>query len=100
VVSPESKVMVADSRSIFVDPARLAFANYAGASVGLARNVEKFWPEATPGSEPEIVPQRDARHQMGQNAAFFDGHVKWVSYRTFIGRSAKEATEKWFLYWQ
>ena len=100
VVSPESKVMVADSRSIFVDPARLAFANYAGASVGLARNVDKYWPEATAGSGPEIVPQRDARHQMGQNAAFFDGHFKWLPYTTFTGPSARGAREKWFLYWQ
>jgi prepilin-type N-terminal cleavage/methylation domain-containing protein/prepilin-type processing-associated H-X9-DG protein len=95
VVSPEGKVMVADSRRSFVDPVDLAFANYPGVSASFAGNVDQFWPQFPRGSDLPIVPGRDARHQMGQNAAFFDGHVRWVSYEQLIGPSLQATVAKW-----
>jgi prepilin-type N-terminal cleavage/methylation domain-containing protein/prepilin-type processing-associated H-X9-DG protein len=96
VVSPASKVMVADSRNSFLDTLGLSFANYPGAAFR-ASNVSQFWPWLARGTDPEIVPERHARHQMGQNAAFFDGHVKWLSYKEFTGPSIEATLAKWFM---
>jgi prepilin-type N-terminal cleavage/methylation domain-containing protein/prepilin-type processing-associated H-X9-DG protein len=96
VVSPESKVMVADSRSSFMGPPEMAFANYPQGSASLASNAGWFWPEfPAGGAGPAIVPGRDARHQMGQNAAFLDGHVRWLPYQQLTGPSLQAVVENW-----
>jgi prepilin-type N-terminal cleavage/methylation domain-containing protein/prepilin-type processing-associated H-X9-DG protein len=99
VVSPESKLMIADSRSSFIDSFNLAFANYPGASAAFAGNVDQFWPEFARGSGPAIVPGRDARHQMGQNAAFFDGHVRWLPFQKLTGPSTRATVTQWLGDW-
>jgi prepilin-type N-terminal cleavage/methylation domain-containing protein len=98
VLSPERRVMVADSRSSYVDAFDLSFANYRWASPSQAGNVGEFWPQFanSGGSGPAIVPERDARHQMGQNAAFLDGHAKWLSYHVLTGPSIQATMTDWF----
>jgi prepilin-type processing-associated H-X9-DG protein len=88
VVSPASKVMVADSRHAFVGVMELAFANYPGTWAFFASNVNEYWTDLPrhPADGPKIVPERDTRHHMGQNAAFFDGHVSWLPYQEFTSR--------------
>jgi prepilin-type N-terminal cleavage/methylation domain-containing protein/prepilin-type processing-associated H-X9-DG protein len=98
VVPLDGKVMVADSRDSFMGAFELSFANYPGASVYAASNVAKFWPEFANrgGSDLAIDPERHARHQLGQNVAFFDGHARWMPYREFTGPSYAETVTKWF----
>jgi prepilin-type N-terminal cleavage/methylation domain-containing protein/prepilin-type processing-associated H-X9-DG protein len=98
VLSPEDKVMVADSKYAFMDPVGLTFANYSGESAITASNVAEFWPEYAryAGRSPAIDPQRHTRHHGGQNVAFFDGHVKWLSYREFTSQSMEATVAKWF----
>ena len=78
-----------------VPPFDLSFANYPGESASLAGNAGKFWPELAAGTGPAIVPERDARHQMGQNAAFFDGHARWLPYQEFTGPSIRATVASW-----
>jgi prepilin-type N-terminal cleavage/methylation domain-containing protein/prepilin-type processing-associated H-X9-DG protein len=94
----DGKVMVADSRESFMGAIELSFANYPGRTAFDAGNVGKFWPKFANrgGGDPAIVPERDARHQMGQNVAFFDGHARWMSYRHFTDPPYDETVAKWF----
>ena len=80
----------------------LPFANYPGSSPFFARNVGTFWTEFSQrsGTGPDVLPASHTRHQRGQNAAFLDGHVRWLPYQEFTGPSAQETVEKWFVYWQ
>lgn len=98
VTAPADRVMVADSRASYLDPFLLAFANYPGESAFWADNVGTFWPEFAqrPHPGPTIVPARDARHRMGQNVAFLDGHARWVLYQAFTGASTARVIETWF----
>lgn len=102
VVDPAGKVMAADSRNSTLDPFALSFANYPGVSAFFAGNVGQFWPQfaGRKGTGPEIVPETHARHQKGQNAAFLDGHARWLPYQEFIGPSADGTVAKWFDYWR
>jgi prepilin-type N-terminal cleavage/methylation domain-containing protein/prepilin-type processing-associated H-X9-DG protein len=99
VQTPAARVMVADSRHSYLDPLVLSFANYPGPSAFDARNAGKFWPQLAGGNGSEIVPERHARHRMGQNVAFLDGHVRWLPYQQLTGPSMQETIERWFLYW-
>jgi prepilin-type processing-associated H-X9-DG protein len=87
--------MAADSEGPFLYPSDLSFANYPGASAALAANAREFWPEYPGGGGPAIVPERDARHQMGQNAVFFDGHARWLRYQRFVGQPMRETIQSW-----
>lgn len=100
VTTPDSKVMMADARTSYLDFFTLAFANYPGESASSAANVGKFWTEFAQrrGTGPDIVPGRDTRHQMGQNVVFLDGHARWLPYQAFIGLSAQNLWDRWFDY--
>jgi len=96
----DNTVMVADSRQPLLDLFALTFANYPGKSAFFAANVTRFWPELTAGQNPalEIVPGRDTRHRLGQNVAFFDGHVHWYSYEKFIGPAINQTAKQWLIH--
>jgi prepilin-type N-terminal cleavage/methylation domain-containing protein/prepilin-type processing-associated H-X9-DG protein len=100
VAALDHTVMVADSRQPLLDLFALAFANYTGESAFFAANVDRFWPEFAAGQDPapEIMPGRDTRHRLGQNVAFFDGHVHWYSYEKFIGPAINQTAKQWLIY--
>jgi prepilin-type processing-associated H-X9-DG protein len=100
VAELHTTAMVADSRRPLLDLFALAFASYPGESAFFAPNVARYWPEFTGGksSNPEIEPGRDTRHHMGQNVAFFDGHVKWHRYDEFTSRAISETAKKWLIH--
>jgi prepilin-type N-terminal cleavage/methylation domain-containing protein/prepilin-type processing-associated H-X9-DG protein len=95
VDSPSGKLMVADAGVSYPSPFDLAFANYPGATARAAANVGTFWPEVAAGPGPAVVPERDTRHQSGQNAAFFDGHARWLSYKQLTGPSLRDIVSTW-----
>jgi prepilin-type N-terminal cleavage/methylation domain-containing protein/prepilin-type processing-associated H-X9-DG protein len=100
VAALDNTVMVADSRRPLLDLFALAFANYPGESAFFGANVARFWPEFAAGQNPgpEIVPGRDTRHRLGQNVAFFDGHVHWYSYEKFIGPDINQTAKQWLIH--
>jgi prepilin-type N-terminal cleavage/methylation domain-containing protein/prepilin-type processing-associated H-X9-DG protein len=102
VADPAGKLMVADCRSRFLDPSTLTFANFPGESAFAASNAGKFWPELSRNvrSGEEIVPEVHARHQSGQNAAFLDGHARWLPYTRFTAGPIGEIGDLWFVYWK
>lgn len=93
VAAPASKIMVADSRHNNLEGARMAFANYASHSAYIASNADKFWSDVPPSTGPEIVPSAHTRHHLGQNAAFLDGHVKWIASQSMTGTAAAVHTK-------
>jgi prepilin-type processing-associated H-X9-DG protein len=102
VESPATKLMVADSRATLLDQFVLPFANYPDPSPFFGSNVGTFWPEfaSRKGTGPAVIPALHTLHQQGQNAAFLDGHVRWLPYQEFTGAPANETVGKWFVYWQ
>jgi prepilin-type N-terminal cleavage/methylation domain-containing protein/prepilin-type processing-associated H-X9-DG protein len=83
VVAPASKVMMADGCHHQLEPTRLAFANYPANSPNGRVNTCNFFPcppYGNSGGTPEIDPNTHARHSLGQNVTFLDGHAKWMQW--------------------
>jgi prepilin-type N-terminal cleavage/methylation domain-containing protein/prepilin-type processing-associated H-X9-DG protein len=99
---PANKLVVADSREYLLDQFVLPFANYPDRSPFFARNVGTFYPEFSQShwTGPDVIPAAHTRHHAGENAAFLDGHVKWLSYHQFTDLPANDTAEKWFVFWR
>ena len=86
VVAPSGKIMLGDACHPQLDWSRFPFANYTANSANGAANTLTYWRSpASNGGGAAIDPNIHTRHAQGSNAAFMDGHAKWVHYGSVTG---------------